>query len=39
MIGNELPWGGSTERLRQGKPQYGLEEYTQMKLVSMDLTE
>ncbi len=40
MIGNELPWGGFKQS-GFGKENHnmGLEEYTQMKLVSMDLTE
>lgn len=40
MIGNELPWGGFKES-GFGKENHtmGLEEYTQMKLVSLDLTE
>ncbi len=40
MIGNELPWGGFKES-GFGKENHnmGLEEYTQMKLISFDLTE
>jgi acyl-CoA reductase-like NAD-dependent aldehyde dehydrogenase len=40
IIGNELPWGGFKES-GFGKENHivGLEEYTQLKLVSLDLTE
>ncbi len=40
IIGNELPWGGAKES-GFGKENHnmGLEEYTQMKLISLDLTE
>ena len=40
IIGNELPWGGFKES-GFGKENHilGLEEYTQLKLISLDLTE
>ncbi|MFA5308670.1 MAG: aldehyde dehydrogenase family protein [Dehalococcoidales bacterium] len=40
IIGNELPWGGFKES-GFGKENHvvGLEEYTQFKLISLDLTE
>ena len=40
IIGNELPWGGIKES-GFGKENHnvGLEEYTQLKLISLDLTE